>query len=107
MATRYKRLAEAVETSTHNLCLELKIRITCTPQFYYIKVGFKEVFISLTCFPDGMQQGYISPAIHVPGSTLPHNRDHWLSFELQDHWSYYILEDPIKLDYEFINLHIH
>ena len=24
----------------------------CEPQFYYIKVGFKGVYISRTCFPD-------------------------------------------------------
>ena len=24
----------------------------CIPQFYYIKVGFKGVFIARTCFPD-------------------------------------------------------
>ena len=33
-----------------------KIRNTgthpCIPQFYYIKVGYKIVFISRTCFPD-------------------------------------------------------
>ena len=25
----------------------------CIPQFYYIKVGFKGVYITRTCFPDG------------------------------------------------------
>ena len=25
----------------------------CIPKFYYIKVGFKGVFIARTCFPDG------------------------------------------------------
>ena len=28
-----------------------KIGIPCIPQFYYIKVVFKRVFIALTCFP--------------------------------------------------------
>ena len=37
--------------STHNLCFEAKIR-TCIPQFCYIKVGFKGVYISWTWFPD-------------------------------------------------------
>ena len=26
----------------------------CIPQFYYIKVGFKGVYIALTCFPNGI-----------------------------------------------------
>ena len=31
-----------------------KIRyIPANPIFFYIKVGFKEVYISWTCFPDG------------------------------------------------------
>ena len=25
--------------------------LTCIPQFYYMKVGFKGVFITRTCFP--------------------------------------------------------
>ena len=34
----------------------------CIPQFHYIKVGYKGVFISWTCFPDDiiMQRGIIS-----------------------------------------------
>ena len=42
-------------TSTHNQCFEAKIRIIvypCKPQFYYIKVGCKEVFVTRTCFRD-------------------------------------------------------
>ena len=38
--------------STHNLCFEAKIRKIGIPQFCYIKVGFKGVYISRTCFPD-------------------------------------------------------
>ena len=41
--------------STDNLCFEAKIRkigIPCKPQYFYIKVGFKGVYFSLTCFPD-------------------------------------------------------
>ena len=26
----------------------------CIAQFYFIKVGYKGVFISRTCFPDGL-----------------------------------------------------
>ena len=41
--------------STHNLCFRAKIRKKvnpCTPQFHYIKVGCKGVFITLTCLHD-------------------------------------------------------
>ena len=47
--------AEAVLTSTHNLCFRAKIRKIsnpCIPQVCCIKVGFKGVFIKRTCFPD-------------------------------------------------------
>ena len=46
---------EAVLTSTHNLCFGAKIRkkvYPCIPQFCYIAVGFKGVFIARTSFPD-------------------------------------------------------
>ena len=46
---------EAVLTSTHNLCFRAKIRknvYPCKPQFYYIRVGCKGVFVTRTCFPD-------------------------------------------------------
>ena len=48
-------LTEAVLTSTHNLCFGAKIRkkvYPCKPQFYYIKVGCKGVFVTRTCFHD-------------------------------------------------------
>ena len=48
-------LAEAVLLSTHYLCFGAKITkigIPCIPQFCYIKVGFKGVYITWTCFPD-------------------------------------------------------
>ena len=32
----------------------------CIPQFCYIKVGFKGVYMSRTCFPDGSKRGKIS-----------------------------------------------
>ena len=41
--------------STHNVCFGPKLRklgIPCKPQFFYIKVGFKGVYISRTRFPD-------------------------------------------------------
>ena len=46
---------EAVLTSTHNLCFRAKIRknvYPCKPQFYYMKVGCKGIFITRTCFRD-------------------------------------------------------
>ena len=43
--------------STHNLCFRAKIRkqnvYPCTPQFNYIKIGCKRVFVTQTCFRDG------------------------------------------------------
>ena len=41
--------------STHNLCFRVKIEnnvYLCKPQFYYIKVGSKRVFITRTCYHD-------------------------------------------------------
>ena len=41
--------------STHNLCFRAKIRkhvYPCSPQFHYIKVGCKGVFITRTCLHD-------------------------------------------------------
>ena len=42
-------------SSTHDLCFRAKIRkneYPCKPQFYYIKVGCKGVFITRTCYHD-------------------------------------------------------
>ena len=43
--------------STHNLCFGAKIIkkkvYPGKPQFYYIKVGCKGVFVARTCFCDG------------------------------------------------------
>ena len=49
MGTRSNRLGE--------ICFGAQIRkigIPCIPQFFYIKVGFKGVYISRTCFSDAM-----------------------------------------------------
>ena len=46
---------EAVLTSTKNLCFRAKIRkigISQHTPVFYIKVGFKGVYIARTCFPD-------------------------------------------------------
>ena len=56
MGTRKNCLTEAVLTSTHNLCLRAKIRKIGIPQFCYIKVGFKGVYITCTCFPDAKKK---------------------------------------------------
>ena len=44
--------------STHNLCFGAKIRkkmyTPVHPQFHFIKVGCKGVFITRTCYPDGI-----------------------------------------------------
>ena len=52
----YINCSEAVLTSTHNLCFKAKIRKVGiplqTPVFFYITVGFKEVYLSWTRFPD-------------------------------------------------------
>ena len=42
--------------STHNQCFGAKIRknvYPSKPQFYYIKVGCKGMFVTRTCFRDG------------------------------------------------------
>ena len=68
VGTRYNRLAKAVLTITHNLCVGSKIRKTaypCKPQFEFIKVEFEGLFISRTCYPDSSfeQLLIISPFI--------------------------------------------
>ena len=55
------QIAEAVLTSTHNLCFGAKIRkigIPCIPQFYYIKVGFKDVVWDIFVFALGNTPGF-------------------------------------------------
>ena len=51
-------VSEAVLSRTHNLCFGAKIRknvYPCKPQFYYIKVGCKGVFVTRTCFRDDVK----------------------------------------------------
>ena len=53
MGTRENHLIEAVLTSTHDLCFRAKIKrnvYPCKPQFDYIKVGCKGVFITRTYY---------------------------------------------------------
>ena len=62
MGTRYNRLSEADLTSTHNLCFGAKIRkyvYPSKPHFFYIKVGCKVVFITRTCYPDGVYRLFL------------------------------------------------
>ena len=46
-------LLKTLIVGTHNQCFGAKIRkivYPCKPQFYYIKVGCKGVFVTRTCF---------------------------------------------------------
>ena len=66
--------------STHNLCFRAKIKnkvYPCKPQYYYIKVGCKWVFITRTCLHDKKTKRknmcvscYISKTIRVGRSIL-------------------------------------
>ena len=50
-------IAQNIDCGIHNLCFGAKIRknvYPCKPQFYYIKVGCKGVFVTRTCFRDGI-----------------------------------------------------
>ena len=51
----------------HNLCFRAKIRknvYPCKPQFYYIKVGCKGVFIARTCLHDEVTTlTYLGPVV--------------------------------------------
>ena len=69
--------SEAVLTFTHNLCFRAKIRkneYPCKPQFYYIIVGCKGVFIILTCHRDGLW---------ATGNKPKHSYSHQLSSNLK------------------------
>ena len=55
MGTRQNCLNEEFLKSTHNLCFRAKIKKTvypCNPQFHYIKVRYKGVYITWACYPD-------------------------------------------------------
>ena len=57
VGTHLNRLAEAVLTRTHNLCFGWKKGVNpYIPQFYYIKVGFKGVYIPWIHFLDNCPQ---------------------------------------------------
>ena len=63
-----KIVGEAVLTSTHNLCFGAKIgknAYPSKPQFYYIKVGCKGVFVTRTCFRD-VHEGIKQPSSKSP-----------------------------------------
>ena len=56
---------QVVLTSTHNVCFGSKTRKLGTPLqtavfFFYIKVGFKGLYIAWTCFPDDLPS-YLLP----------------------------------------------
>ena len=53
---RYMLEPPGLLTSTRNLFFGGKIRktgIPCVPQFFYIKVGFKGIYITRKCFRNG------------------------------------------------------
>ena len=55
MGAHRNRLMEAVLMGARGLCFEAEIKknvYPCTPQFHYIKVGCKGVFITRTCLRD-------------------------------------------------------
>ena len=41
----------------------------CKPQFYYIKVGYKGVYITRTCFPDVLLKAHQE---NMPAQYIPH-----------------------------------
>ena len=62
MGTRWSRLGKAVLTSTHNLCFGSKIKKIGIP-LYYIKVGYKRVYITRTCYRDTNDKPDITIAV--------------------------------------------
>ena len=54
VGTCQNRLAEAVLTSTHNVCFGTNtcIRKIGIPQVYFIKEGYEGVYIIRICYPD-------------------------------------------------------
>ena len=61
-------VGEAVLTSTHNLCFGAKIRKIGIPLFCYINLGYIGVYITWTCFPDGVKILFgIIPLSHYNG----------------------------------------
>ena len=71
--------AEAVLTSTHNLCFEAKIRKKVyprIPQFCYIKVGLKRVYITRTCLPDGLDESRLLQRLSLEQAIKHLNLNH-------------------------------
>ena len=59
--------------STHNLCFGSKIRkigIPLQTPVFYIKVGFKGVYITRACFPDDLSLGYRPQSVQPYCQTL-------------------------------------
>ena len=76
-------LAEAVLTSTHNLCFGAKIRKIGIPLntpvlLYKSGVGFNGVYITRTCFHDDCHHG-LSPLSYFPYSLKMLNGIYWAS----------------------------
>ena len=66
-----------------------KNRYTPIPQFFYIKVGFKGVYISRTCFPDGWFPSFICFSYF-------HFQEQELSFDIDSSSSILILVVNMK-----------
>ena len=59
--------------SIHNLCFTVEIRknvYPCAPQVYYTKVGCKRVYITRTCYPDGLIETIFVYTLSLIRSTL-------------------------------------
>ena len=80
-----QNLAEAILTSTHNLCFKAKIRKIGIPLhtpvlLHVYKVGYKAVYITRTSFPDVMPEKCTKPcccqAIDTDRKTNSTDTDH-------------------------------
>ena len=57
----------------------------CIPQFLFIKVGFKGVFIARICFPDEMKNLYIRETCLLYSETRVYGGIYHFSFFVQKH----------------------
>ena len=65
--------------STHNQCFRAKIRKNVCPgkpQFYYINVGCKGVFVTRTCFHD-------EKVVQLEPKSCPRNLEHYANTPMQ------------------------
>ena len=67
-----------VHDPTHDLCFESRIRkigIPCKYQFYYMKAGYKGVYITRTCHPDARYEIYAIISTHRLWAYLATSRE--------------------------------